>query len=88
MAVVSEKYTDRPLIGKVLEVNGSKFTIGWYVGTYSGIWKTWKGRVQGKTTNFTDEIEVTDVVFRNIEFTKAMRLPPATSLALRSAYSV
>lgn len=88
VAVICPKYKDRPLIGKVTEVEDRRFTVGWYVGTYSGVWKPWKGRAQGKSINYTDVLQTEDIIFRNIVFTKAMRLPPATVLALKSAYSV
>ena len=44
------------LIGKITEINDINATIDWCVGTYSGIWKEWRGRKDGKAVVFSDTI--------------------------------
>ena len=59
--------------------------IEWMVGTYSGLWKQWKGSEGGKTVVFTDKI-CKDVMYTNITFTPSKRLTPLTRKALKSLY--
>ena len=62
VAVKSAKYTEKPLIGQITSQGKTNITIDWYIGTYSGTWKPWKGREQGKTVTYTDIIEQTDIL--------------------------
>ena len=82
MAVLSDKYSERPLLGKVASVAGEIITIDWFIGTYSGIWKLWKGR----NGQYRDDINVKDVLYRNIIFSKSMRLKAATVADLKKVY--
>ena len=82
VAVLSAKYSERPLIGKVNSVTGETITIDWFIGTYSGDWKLWKGR-HGQ---YSDDIHVKDVLYRNIVFSKSMRLKASTVLDLKKIY--
>ena len=82
MAVRCQKYKDRPLIGKISKVAENKITLAWYIGTYSGVWKAWKGR---KSTPITDEISLDNIV-RKITFTKSMRLPQSVIQSLKQEY--
>lgn len=56
------------------------------VGSYSGIWKAWRGRANGKTVRFTDKIPFSDVMTK-VEFTKGMRIPPKSVIALKELYA-
>lgn len=86
VAVKSENYHDRPLLGRAVNLNGDNFTIEWFVGTYSGTWKEWTGRKNGKRVKYTDTIKYTDIVYQNITFTKSNRLSPSTVTSLKAAY--
>ena len=86
MAAVSTKYDDRPLIGRVLVQNENSAKIAWYMGTYNSVWKPWKGRSEGEVVHYTDEVDLCDIVM-SITFSEAMRIPPASALALKVAYS-
>jgi len=85
VAVRSAKYTEKPLIGQVTAVNEGNITINWYIGTYSGNWKEWKGRQEGKPVIFSDSIPYKDVLL-SVSFTKSMKLPPKTVAALKELY--
>lgn len=88
VAAVSTKYEDRPLIGKVLENTKNSAKIAWYMGTYNSVWKPWKGRSEGdrEVVHYSDEVDLCKII-KSITFTEAMRIPPATALALKKAYS-
>ena len=78
----SDKYNDRPLIGQVTSINKHDITIDWFVGTYSGVWKTWRGQEGGKTVTYT---AMTDIL-QTVPFTKVWRLPTATIATLKNLY--
>lgn len=88
VALTCDLYEDRPLIGQILEMSTKDNTIkvGWYTGTYNGQWKIWKGKQNGKTSQFTDILDKDAVIFRNIVFTEAKRLPPSVITALKAVY--
>ena len=62
IAVRSVKYTEKSLMGQVTSTGLTNVSIDWYIGTYSGMWKAWKGREQGKTVTYTDIIERSDIL--------------------------
>jgi len=57
--------------------------IDWYVGSYSGTWKAWKGCVDGKPIIYQHDIKLEDFLLK-IELTKAMRLSPKTVASLKN----
>lgn len=63
----------KPLIGQVTSLTDDDITIDWYVGTYSGLWKPWKGREGGETVTYTETIDI-DVVIQTVTLTKSQRL--------------
>jgi len=86
VAVRCSKYSEKPLIGHVTSLNGNNnLTIDWFIGTYSGYWKEWKGRHEGKLI-VLDEIAVEDIVLSSISFTKSWKLPPKTVTVLKELY--
>ncbi len=56
------------------------------MGKYSGSFKWWKGKQDGETFVYTDEILVTNILQRNIKFNKGMRLDTITITSLKAAY--
>ena len=58
VAVMCDKFRDRPLIGSITKIREKDVEIGWYVhvGTYSGLWKKWMGQEDGKVIQITDNI--------------------------------
>ena len=85
VAVRCEKYSERPLIGCITNINTEAVTINWMIGSYSGIWKEWKGRSEGKYVTFADTIPQEHVMI-SVEFTKGMRLPQKTVSSLKELY--
>ena len=81
-----KKYKERPLIGEITEVDDVNATIDWCVGTYSGMWKEWRGRKDGKAVVFSDTIPVEDILMK-VSFTKSKRLPLTIIPALKELYS-
>ena len=89
MAVKSTKYCERPLIGKICDIDtpdSGRVEMEWMVGTYSGPWKEWKEREGGKTVVFTENISKEDIKLKNITFTPGKRVIPATIKALKALY--
>ena len=85
-AVKCEKYRERLLIGCITKICDKNVEIDWMVTSYSGLWKAWKGRGDGKIVRFAETIPLCDVMIK-VEFTKGMRIPPKSVLALRELYS-
>ena len=87
MAVKCDKYQERPLIGKItaLDHDTDNATIEWYVGTYSGMWKQWRGRKDGKPVIFSDVIPIKNILTK-VYFTKSMRLPPKLISTIKELY--
>ena len=85
VAVKCGKYKERPLIGRISEVDNVNITIDWYIGTYSDTWKEWRGRQDGKPVIFSDSIPVKDILMK-VSFTKSMRLPSSVIRSLKELY--
>lgn len=86
VAVMSDKFHDRPLIGSITKIREKDVEIGWYIGTYSGLWKKWMGREDGKVIQITDNIPKKNIILRDIALTKSMRLPQQTIATLKELY--
>lgn len=83
IGVISPKYSERLLLGKILAVNDASVDIEWLVGTYSGTWKIWKEK--GKS--ITDTILNEDILLHNIILTNAKRLTTSTIKELKDVYA-
>ena len=83
---IAVRCQERSLIGKVMEKKEQCVVMDWYIGSYSGTWREWKGKVQGKSVVFFATIENSDIL-KTVSFTKAMRLNPQTVKDLKSIYS-
>ena len=70
IAVYTEKFTERPLIGWVTSVDSKVIKFDWMIGTYTGTWKEWRGRKEGKSVIFSDSVPLMDVLYHPIELTK------------------
>jgi len=79
-------YKERPLIGKVTEKGEDEVVMDWYIGSYSGTWREWKGRDNGKTVVFSQTIKSDDIL-QTVLLTKSMRLQPQTVKDLKNIYS-
>ncbi len=88
IAVRSSKYNERPLIGCINHIDDYQKSVqfDWYVGTYSGTWREWKGREGRQRVTFTDSVPFTDVIYTNVTFTKSKRLTPSVVTALKQLY--
>ena len=87
VAVKCNKYKDRLLIGKVIELKSNAFILEWLQGRYTSQWRPWTGREKGKTVKYTDVIEYKNIVYRNIEFS-GMKLQKCTVTALKAVYTL
>ena len=85
VAVRSTLYKEKPLIGQITKTGRADIQIDWYIGTYSGTWKPWKGREGGKTVTYMETINRNDVI-RKVTFTRSMRLSTATTATLKTLY--
>lgn len=84
IAVRSSVYKDRPLLGRVKELRDEEITVEWFMGSYSGTWKEWTGRVNGKRVVYTDTIQNKDIIQTSISFTPTMHLPTAIVTTLKT----
>ena len=62
IAVRCSKYQERSLIGCVINLTGREVVFDWMVGSYSGTWKEWRGREDGKLVVFSDSVPVEDAI--------------------------
>lgn len=67
-------------------VKASCVVIDWLIGSYSGMWREWRGRSEGKSIVYSDEICYDDIILGGITFTKSNRLRPATVSSLKELY--
>ena len=85
-AVKCDKYSERPLNGCITKTCNKSVDIDWMIGSYSGVWKEWKGRSEGKVVRFAETIPIEDVMIK-VVFTKGRRIPPKEVLALKELYA-
>ena len=86
VALLVEKYNERPQIGRVKEVKRSMVRIEWYDGTWNGKWKIytyWEGR---KRVVWKEDVDRTAIVYNNTCLTQDNRLDTNTKKQLRIAY--
>lgn len=86
MALLVEKYNERPQIGRVKEVKGNIIRVEWYDGTWNGKWKFykyWQGR---RKVVWEEDLDKTSVVYTDICFNRDNRLEPKTKKELRIVY--
>ena len=50
------------------------------------MWREWRGRSEGKSIVYSDEIGYDDIILGGITFTKSNRLRPATVSSLKELY--
>jgi len=84
VAVLSRKYSERPLLGKVTAIFENEIQTDWMVGTYSRVWWEWKGRIEGKPAVFNDKIRKENVLMRRVTLTKGKQLKPDTICELET----
>lgn len=65
--MICGKYTERPLIGRVTEANNGEIVIDWMIGSYSGVWREWKGREGRCSETYTEKIPYSDIVLKNVQ---------------------
>jgi len=87
VAVFSEKYSERPLLGRVTAVFDEDIQMDWMVSTYSGVWREWTGRAEGKRCVFNDRIKKSKILMKSVNFTNAKRLKPDIVRELKQLYS-
>ena len=85
--MTKEVYKDRPLLGRVKSIQALKVTIEWLMGSYSGKWREWKGKVGKELVVYTDEIPVNDIIHRNITLNSSMHLTPSVVKILKEKYA-
>jgi len=70
--VKCSKYSIRPFIEHVIQINDETIMINQMIGSYSGARKEWKGKLEGKHIIFSDKITLEDVI-TSVTFTKGIR---------------
>ena len=86
VALLVEKYNERPQIGRVKEVKRGMVRIEWYDGTWNGKWKIytyWEGR---KRVVWEEDVDRTAIAYNNICLTQDNRLDTNTKKQLRISY--
>lgn len=85
VAVKCDKYNEKPLISKIVTLRDDDITIEWYMGTFRGSWKPWKGKEDGQLVIYTDIIPKSKVL-ASVSFTGAMKLTSDCVTELKSMY--
>jgi len=62
------------VLGKVTAIFENDIQMDWMVGTYSGVWREWKGRIEGKPVVFNDKIRKENVLMKHVTLTKGKQL--------------
>lgn len=57
------------------------------MGSYTGKWREWKGRVGKEMVTYSDEIPMNDIIHQNIEFNSSMHLTPSAVKAIKQKYA-
>ena len=86
VALLVEKYNERPQIGRVKEVKSDAVRVEWYDGTWNGKWKMykyWKGR---RKVVWEEDVNKSCIVYKNVCFTGDNRLDTKTKKELRIVY--
>ena len=86
VALLVEKYNERPQIGRVKEVKRDMVRVEWCDGTWNGKWKIykyWEGR---RKVVWEEDLDKTNIVHKGVCFTHDNRLDSKTKKELRIAY--
>lgn len=86
VALLVEKYNERPQIGRVKEVKRNMVRVEWYDGTWNGKWKIykyWEGR---RKVVWEEDLDKTCIVSKKICFTQDNCLDSNTKKELRIVY--
>ena len=86
VALLVEKYNERPQIGRVKEVKGDSIRVEWYDGTWYGKWKLYKYREGRRTVVWEEDLKLTCIVHKNVTFSADGRLHPGSRRDLRKLY--
>ncbi|XP_077864883.1 uncharacterized protein LOC144350661 [Saccoglossus kowalevskii] len=77
----------RPQIAQVIARTDSKLKIHWFVGTYTGVWKSAYHGVGANRNAWEDEVEVESCILWDFAFTKSNKLKKGTSENLKKKYA-
>ena len=88
MALLCQKYHERPQIGEVLEVKGSQVTIKWFDGTWTGRCRVYTYKDKRKSlVAWTETLPVDEIIHRDIKLTKGGSLSKIVKDQLRDLYN-
>ena len=86
VAVILDKYRERPLIGRVNEVFGDKLLLAWMYGHWTTNWSICKKRQGQRMVEWTEEVEKSAVVLFDFQLTSTRKLRRATISELKRVY--
>lgn len=86
VALQSTKYSEKPLIGKVIDTSGQHVNIRWYDGAWTTKWREYTYKVGKKTHKWNEKVPIKDIILRNVQLTNGMKLTSKTRRELESLY--
>ena len=88
VALVLDKYRERPLIGRVDEVSGEKLNLTWMYGHWTTHWSICKKRQGQRMIEWTEEVDKSAVVLFDFQLTTTGKLRQATVRELKRVYGL
>lgn len=88
VAVLSDKYREKPLIGRVDELSGEKLHLTWMYGHWTTNWSICKKREGQRMVEWTEEVDKSTVVLFDFQLTSSGKLRQATVRELKRVYGL
>ena len=88
VAVVLDKYPEKPLIGRVDKVSGEKLHLTWMYGHWTTNWSICKKREGQRMVEWTEQVDKSAVVLFDFELTSSEKLRLATVRKLKRVYGL
>ena len=86
VALLVDKYSERPQIARVREVKEESIRVEWYDGMWTGRWKLYKYRVGKKSVVWEEEVNRKCIVCKSVTLTKDNQLHTTTRKELKTLY--
>ena len=88
VAVLLDKYQEKPLIGRVDAVSGDKLELTWMYGHWSTDWSICKKCQGQRLVEWTEEVDKSAVVLFDFQLTSTGKLRQATVRELKRVYGL
>lgn len=86
VALVSDRYVERPMIARVKEVRGEILVVVWLVGSWTTSWSVCKKREGRGYVEWIEEVSKESVVLFDFALTSSGKLRSTTTRELKEVY--